>query len=90
MGSLAPRPRSTPDPNYTRVAKDRQLQGMTVLWCVINEKGQVEEIRIARPLGLGLDDTAVAAVRNWKFDPAMQNGQPVTVQIYIEVNFRLD
>jgi TonB family protein len=44
---------------------------------------------VQRTLGLGLDEKAIEAVRQWKFDPARKNGQPVAVQINVEVNFRL-
>ena len=40
-------------------------------------------------LGLGLDEKAIEAVRNWKFEPALKDGKPVAVQINVEVNFRL-
>ena len=40
-------------------------------------------------LGLGLDEKAIEAVRLWKFEPARKNGQPVAVQINVEVDFRL-
>jgi TonB family protein len=44
---------------------------------------------VQRTLGLGLDEKAIEAVRKWKFEPAMKNGQPVAVQVNVEVNFRL-
>ena len=40
-------------------------------------------------LGMGLDEKAIEAVRNWKFEPAMKDGKPVAVQINVEVSFRL-
>ena len=45
--------------------------------------------RIARSLGLGLDEKALEAVRQWKFEPARKDGQPVAVLVNVEVNFRL-
>ncbi|MBM3793600.1 MAG: TonB family protein [Acidobacteria bacterium] len=42
-----------------------------------------------RGLGLGLDEQAVAAVREWRFAPAMRGDKPVNVSATIEVNFRL-
>jgi hypothetical protein len=44
---------------------------------------------ISRSLGMGLDEKALAAVRQWKFEPALKDGRPVPVQINVEVNFRL-
>jgi TonB family protein len=44
---------------------------------------------VARSLGLGLDEKAIEAVRQWKFKPGMKGDTPVTVAVTIEVNFRL-
>lgn len=60
-----------------------------MLWTVIDETGHTVKTRIVRPLGVGLDDKAVAAVSRWSFHPATRDGQPVPVQINVEVNFRL-
>lgn len=88
-GVTAPRATSAPDPTYSTVAKEAHYQAVTVLWMVVNTSGVPENIRIQRAAGLGLDEQAVLAVRNWRFDPATKDGQPVSVQINVEVNFRL-
>jgi TonB family protein len=88
-GVTAPKARFTPDPEYPEVARQQKLQGRTILWLVVNKQGEPEHIRIYEPVGGGLDDRAVEAVQRWKFFPAMHDGQPVAVQINVEVNFRL-
>ena len=88
-GVSAPRARYTPDPDYAEEARRARYQGQTVLWLVVDRDGNVQEVSIARPVGLGLDEKAVAAVNKWKFDPAMKDKEPVNVQINVEVNFRL-
>ncbi len=89
-GSVSPpKPMSTPDPNYSKAAKQAGYQAVAVLWVVLDTDGTVKNVRIARPAGMGLDEEAVAAVQNWKFNPAMKDGQPVAVHINVEVNFRL-
>ena len=60
-----------------------------VLWLVVDPNGHPQNIMVARSLGLGLDQKAMDAVRQWKFEPAMKDGRPVAVQINVEVNFRL-
>jgi periplasmic protein TonB len=40
-------------------------------------------------LGMGLDEKALQAVKQWKFEPAMKDGHPVAVQMNVEVSFRL-
>ena len=60
-----------------------------ILWLVLGADGSPRNIRIAKPLGMGLDEEAVRAVSDWKFDPATKDGTPVPVMINVEVNFRL-
>jgi TonB family protein len=38
---------------------------------------------------MGLDEKAIEAVQKWKFAPGMKDGHPVSVQVSVEVNFRL-
>jgi len=88
-GVSAPKPLYTPDPEYSEEARKAKYQGVVVLWLVIGPDGHPREIRVARPLGMGLDEKAVEAVRTWRFDPARKDGQPVAVQMNVEVSFRL-
>jgi TonB family protein len=88
-GVTPPKLSKAPDPEYTEPARALRLQGTSVLWFVLDENGIPSRIRIVRPLGVGLDDRAVEAVRTWKFNPATLDGHPVPVQVNVEVNFRL-
>jgi TonB family protein len=56
---------------------------------VVGADGRPQQVRVQRSLGMGLDEKAIEAVRQWKFEPAKLNGQSVPVQINVEVNFRL-
>jgi TonB family protein len=60
-----------------------------VLWLVVGPDGRAHDVRIRRSLGLGLDERAIAAVSQWKFEPARKNGVPVAVRINVEVDFKL-
>ncbi len=88
-GVSAPRALSTPDPEYSEEARKAKYQGTVVLWLVVDQYGRPQNLRVARSLGLGLDEKAIEAVRQWKFEPAMKDGRAVAVQINVEVNFRL-
>ena len=88
-GVSAPRALYAPDPEYSEEARKAKYQGTVVLWVVVGPDGKPRDIRVQRSLGLGLDEKAVEAVRQWKFEPAKMNGNPVAVQINVEVNFRL-
>jgi periplasmic protein TonB len=88
-GVSAPRPLFTPDPEYSEEARKAKYQGTCVLWLVIGADGRPRDIRVFRALGMGLDEKAIQAVRQWKFEPAMKDGHAVAVQMNVEVSFRL-
>ena len=78
-----------PDPEYSDAARKAKLQGTVVLWLVVDKDGNPQRIKIQRKLGKGLDEKAVEAVKQWRFQPSRMDGQPVAVMINVEVNFRL-
>lgn len=88
-GVSAPRALFAPDPDYSEEARKAKYQGVVVLWLIVGPDGRPRDMKVVRPLGMGLDQKAIEAVRQWKFEPAMKDGKPVAVQINVEVNFRL-
>ena len=82
------RPNVDPDPEYSEEARHAKYQGTVLLWVIVGADGRPRDIRVQRSLGMGLDEKAVEAVRRWTFEPAMKDGQPVAVQVNIEVSFR--
>jgi protein TonB len=88
-GVSAPKATFSPDPEYSEEARKAKYQGTCVLWLIVGPDGRPRDIRVTRTLGLGLDEKAVEAVKQWKFDPAIKDGKPVAVQISVEVSFRL-
>jgi TonB family protein len=79
----------TPSPSYTQQARKAGLQGTVVISVVVGPDGQVRDERVVRPLGMGLDEEAIKAVKGWRFKPATHNGEAVAVLINIEVGFDL-
>jgi periplasmic protein TonB len=88
-GVSAPRALNTPDPEYSEEARKAKYQGTVILWLVVDQNGRPQQVKVARSLGMGLDEKAIEAVRKWTFEPAQKDGRPVPVQINVEVNFRL-
>ena len=88
-GVSAPRAIYSPEPEFSEEARKAKYQGVTVLWVVVGTDGRVRNVQIQRSLGMGLDEKAIAAVREWKFEPARKDGVAVAVQVAIEVSFRL-
>ena len=85
----APKLLSSPEPEYSDEARRAKFQGVCVLSLIVGEDGLPRDIRVARSLGMGLDEKAIEAVKQWRFKPAMKDGKPVSVQITIEMSFRL-
>lgn len=77
------------EPEYSEEARKAKFQGTVVLFIVVDEKGNPRDLKVIRPLGLGLDQKAIEAVEKWRFRPGMKDGKAVPVQATIEVNFRL-
>jgi protein TonB len=88
-GVSAPRATYAPDPEYSEEARKAKYQGTVVLWLIVGPDGRPRDMRVARSVGMGLDEKALEAVRTWRFEPARKDGQPVAVQINVEVTFRL-
>ena len=88
-GVSAPQLVDRTEPEYTEEARKAKYQGTVLIFAEIDPAGTATNIKVQRSLGLGLDEKAVEAVRKWKFKPGMKDGEPVTVQVTIEVNFRL-
>jgi TonB family protein len=76
------------DAEFSQKAKDAKYQGVSVVSLVVDAHGMPRHVHTARKLGMGLDEKALEAVRQYKFEPAMRKGKPVAVSLNIEVNFR--
>jgi TonB family protein len=78
----------TPNAPYTEQARRAHLQGTVVLGIVINEHGKVTNIEeLSKPLGMGLDESAIQAVGSWVFRAAQFRGEPVPVRVNVKVEF---
>jgi len=79
-----------PSPGYSEDARKAKWQGTVVLQVVITTEGRATSIQVVKSPGLGLEEKAIEAVKNWQFKPALgPNGKPVATITPIEVTFRL-
>jgi TonB family protein len=85
----APRLLYKVEPDYTAEAHAAHLEGRVVLSVVVSAEGLATDIKVVESLDKGLDGKAIEAVRKWKFEPGLKNGQPVPVMATIEIHFRL-
>lgn len=88
-GISAPVPIYTPEAEFSDEARRAKYQGVCLISLIVDAQGNPQNPRVVRPLGMGLDEKALEAVRKYKFKPAMKGNTPVAVMMSIEVNFRL-
>jgi periplasmic protein TonB len=88
-GVSAPVPIFTPEAEFSDEARRAKYQGVVLISLIVDAQGNPQNPRVSRPLGMGLDEKALEAVKKYKFKPAMKEGKPVPVMMSIEVNFRL-
>lgn len=77
------------EPEFTQQARQANFQGTVSVQLIVDAQGNPQDVRVTRPLGMGLDQKAVEAVRQYKFRPSMYQGRPVAVQMIVEVDFHL-
>jgi TonB family protein len=77
------------DPEYTEEARFAKYVGAVVLYIEIGPDGIARNMRIVKGIGLGLEESAIAAIEKWRFKPGTKDGLPVTVKANVEVNFKL-
>ena len=88
-GVTPPQVLNSIDPSSNEFAQEFGIAGMEQLRTVVDSTGIPRQIVIARPIGFGLDEKAVEAVKNSHFRPATVNGQPVPVVVDLVVTFRI-
>lgn len=84
-----PRLIEAPKAQYSEEGREAQVQGAVVLQVVVGTDGRPQRIKVVRSLGYGLDEQAIQAMREWKFEPGTHNGVPVPVVVNVLVDFQL-
>ncbi|MGH9578998.1 MAG: energy transducer TonB, partial [Terriglobales bacterium] len=79
---------SQPKPLYPQMARMARVQGSVVLQAVISKNGNIENLRVVSGHPM-LTQSALDAVRQWRYRPYLLNGEPVEVETQITVNFNL-
>ena len=99
-GVSAPRLVFAPDLEFTDKARRKKLGGMLVVSLTVDAAGRTRDVRVSRslaegvskklrPVALGLDENAVKAVKEYRFEPAEFQGKPVPVETTVEINYRI-
>ncbi len=80
---------SSVDPEYSDEARRAKFTGIVIVSLVVDPSGKPQHVHVIRHLGMGLDERAIEAVRQYRFKPAEYQGRPVPVEVNIEVNFQI-
>ena len=74
---------------YPDEARENFVEGSVRLSVVVLSDGRVGDVRVVRPVEPSLDESAIQAVKQWRFTPGTREGQPVNVRVELEVSFTL-
>lgn len=77
------------EPEFSEEARKAKVAGNVLVNLWVDTSGNPSHVRVIRGVGMGLDEKAVEAVRQYKFKPAMEGGKPVLVELNVEVNFQI-
>ncbi len=88
--STQPTKKTHVEPDYPKSAKRAQIEGRVILQITIDAEGNVTDVKVLRDAPMGLTEAAVKAAKQWKYSPAIMNGEPVGVRKTVTVNFSLD
>jgi protein TonB len=84
-------PESKLKPDYPELARVARIEGRVILQAIVLKNGSVGETEVLscnRP-GMGFEESAVDAVAQWRYKPAMQRGKAVDVYFTVRVDFEL-
>jgi protein TonB len=79
----------TVEPEFSEEARKAKVTGIVLVNVVVDLNGLPTHVRVVRGVGMGLDEKAIEAVRQYRFKPGMENGKPVLTEVNVEVDFHI-
>ncbi|HEY6412260.1 MAG TPA: energy transducer TonB [Edaphobacter sp.] len=77
------------EPEFSEQARKAKMSGNVLVNLWVDERGIPSHARVLRGIGMGLDEKALEAVKQYRFKPALENGRPVLVELNVEVTFQI-
>jgi len=77
------------EPKFSEEARQKKLSGNVLIGLIVDQNGMPQNVHLIRGVGADLDDSAIAAVKQYTFKPALEDGKPVAVLLNVGVNFQL-
>lgn len=88
-GVSPPVPTYMAEAEFSDQARMAKYQGVVVVEIIVDTEGMPRDLKVVRPLGMGLDQKALEAVKQYRFKPARLQGRPVPVMIDVSVDFHI-
>jgi protein TonB len=88
-GVIGPKIIYQPEPEFSEEARKAKFMGVVTVSLIVDQNGKPQNVHVTRGVGMGLDENAVAAVKQYRFKPATENGKAVAVYLNVEVNFEI-
>jgi TonB family protein len=89
LGAGVPRCTSCRSPDFSDAARAAKFEGTVLLSIVVTTGGKATSIYVLKGAPFGLTEKFIEAVRNWRFEPALKDGNPVSVRTQVETTFHL-
>ncbi len=86
-GIVPPRVTHQVNPVYREDEEAFRITGSVIVGLVVSSKGEPKDVHVVRGLDKAVDQSAVEAVQQWRFEAAKKDGQPVAVRITVEIRF---
>jgi periplasmic protein TonB len=77
------------EPEFSEEARKAKFMGVVLVNLIVDTHGLPQNVHTLRGVGMGLDEKAVEAVKQYRFTPAKEGGKPVAVELNVEVNFQI-
>jgi alkaline phosphatase D len=74
---------------YSKEARKAKLSGVVLVGLILEKDGTPSHVHVVKGIGHGLDENAVEAIKQYKFKPSTLNGEPVRVEMNVQVDFRI-
>jgi TonB family protein len=87
-GVPVPKKKKHVQPVYPQEALAQGIRGIVILDVIVGTDGRVEETHVIRSIP-GLDEAAIAAARQWEYEPVKVDGKPVRVKLTVPITFAL-
>lgn len=77
-------------PNFPRIMQKARIDGKVIIEMIVDAKGVPQQVQVAQATHPLYVEPALNAVRQWRYRPALKNGQPVASQLTVPLEFRRD